>query len=242
MIWMFAGSGITKLATAAGGIALLAGPLNNANTWVAGTSAYTPPHARHLSIISNAVRWRDAAQAHNGLVLDIERWRFTPKNQQRHPASAYRYAFQKLSSLNGKHWLVATPAFDLVKSVFPHYRGKIYTKFIQSDLAGRIAPYVDVYEIQAQGAEDAPLLYRAVVTAVAQQVHAANPAAIILGGLSANPSGHSVRVGALLQDIRETRTAVSGYWLNIPQSGAYCPLCGTARPGKVIEVLRKILG
>ena len=40
MIWMFAGSGLSNLALAAGGAALLAGPLNNANAWVTGHSLY----------------------------------------------------------------------------------------------------------------------------------------------------------------------------------------------------------
>jgi hypothetical protein len=240
MIWMFAGSAVSKLAVAAGGMALLSGSLNNADTWVSGTSVYTPAHAQHLSVVSNAQQWRRVAQGRGGVVLDLERWPFTPKVQQSHPVAAYRFFFHHLSSARSSRWIVATPAFDLVKSAFPHYQGRIYPEFIRRDLAGRIARYAQVYEIQAQGAENNPILYRTLVMDIASQVRAVNPSAIVLAGLSTNPSGRSVRVSTLLQDIRQTRHEVRGYWFNIPQSGAYCPSCGVPQTEKAVKVLEYV--
>jgi hypothetical protein len=39
--------------------------------------------------------------------------------------------------------------------------------------------------------------------------------------------------------IDATRSAVTGYWLNIPGQGARCPSCNPARPDIAIQVLRQ---
>lgn len=49
MIWLFAGSAVTKLALTAGGAALLSGPLNSPQTWISGRSPDTPPLATRLA-------------------------------------------------------------------------------------------------------------------------------------------------------------------------------------------------
>jgi hypothetical protein len=83
MIWMFAGSGLTKLALAAGGVALLAGPLNNANTWVTGHSPYLPSAATRLSYTANANQVKNAYR--KGVVVDLENWPYTPRWQRDQP-------------------------------------------------------------------------------------------------------------------------------------------------------------
>lgn len=242
MIWMFSGSALTKLAMVAGGMALLNGPLDNNNTWVAGNSVDAPPNAWRLSTITNANHWKQASEKSKGIVLDLEHWPFTPIRQQTNPVETYQFLYQRLSTLQGRHWIVAAPAFDLVKEMEPGYRGKIYPKFIQMRLAAGIAPNVQVYDIQAQGAENNPGLYRSMIWAIARQVHKANPKAIILAGISTNPSGQSVSVSRLMDDIKQTRYMVSGYWLTIPQANRSCPQCGRPEPQKAVNLLDHILG
>jgi hypothetical protein len=239
MVWMFAGSGLAKLAVAAGGAALLSGPLNTPDTWVMGRISYAPPLATHLASTSSLRGVVGAMKiGDSGVVLDVERWPLTPIEEQRHPVRTYRLASERVAR-QGK-FLVATPAFDLVKVVAPHYRGRIYPEFIRLDLAGRIAPYAQVYEIQAQGIEQNPAQYRSLVNEIAHQVREANPGATILAGLSTNPSGKVVHVASLVRDVRDTQGIVQGYWLNIPQAGLACPACGTAKPTVAVRLLRKI--
>lgn len=234
MIWMFAGSGITKLASVAGGMALLSGPLNSPETWVAGHSVDTPPLATHLRITANAARIPTGTR---GVVLDVENWPLTPAFQKAHPVRAYADFYRQAAS---RHWIVGTPAFDLVRSMFPTYHGKIYPAFIRLDLAGRIAPYVSVYDIQAQGAERNPRRYAYLVRTIAAQVRAAHPAVTVLAGLSTNPSGQPVSVAQMREDVRLTGKVVKGYWLSIPQAGEACPTCGAAQPQKAVTLLKSM--
>jgi hypothetical protein len=236
MIWMFAGSAITKLASAAGGAALLAGLLNSPNTWVSGRSPDTPPTATRLFYTSNSDL--QVGTIGRGVVVDLEAWPYTPLGQQRQLVSAYRRAAQ-WAKQHGQ-WVVAAPATDLVHSVVPGYRGKIYPEFVRLHLAQKIAPYAQVYEIQAQEAERNPLLYRRFVRAIVDQVHKGNPQATILAGLSTNPAGGFPSLSVLYRDIQETGGMVSGYWLNIPQPGGACPRCGPSRPELAVRLLRLV--
>ena len=237
LVWLFAGSGVSRLASAPGGRALLAGPLNHRDTWVFGKSRFTPKNATRLagapslSIFRHAIR-----QPVSGVLLDLEHWPMTPARQQIHPIATYVRA-AAIARAHGV-LMIATPAFDLVRATRPHYRGRIYPEFLRLALAGRIAPYVDVYEIQAQGAENNPAAYRSLVRAVARQVHASNPAAMILAGLSTGPSGQRTTSEILYRDVQLTRTIVSGYWLNIPGHGAACPRCTGPRPAVAIKLLK----
>lgn len=234
MIWMFAGSALTRLAVAVGGLTLLQGPLDTAQTWVAGQSRYMPPKAIRLASTANVNLLHRLPSG--GVVVDLERWPMTPTEQQRHPVAAYRKA--AILATQKRQWLVGTPATDLVRSVDPAYRGKLYSEFLRLDLAGRIAPYVSVYEVQAQGLERNPARYAWFVRQVADQVHASNPRVMLLAGLSTNPGGVAVPVAVLEHDIAATKGTVAGYWLNIPQAGRSCPSCGRSQPETAIRLLR----
>lgn len=226
MIWMFSSSALGKLAAAAGGMALLSGPLNSPDTWVYGKDHHSdiPAHAKRLSVLTNVDQLQSVK---SGLVVaDLKRWPFTPKAQQQDPVSAYRHLYQRLRERHGKYQIIAAPSFDLVRSMVPGYNGKTYPKFVHLNLAAKIAPYAHGYVIQAQGAESDPSWYRSVVLAVSKQVHKANPSAVILAGLSSNPSKRTVSVRTLNKDVRDTKHLVSGYAFSIHQHGKYCPLCG----------------
>jgi hypothetical protein len=65
------------------------------------------------------------------------------------------------------------------------------------------------------------------------------PGISVLAGLSTNPTGAPVDSQHLTAAIDATRSAVTGYWLNIPGQGARCPTCNPARPDIAIQVLRQ---
>jgi len=227
------------MAHAPGGSALLQGLLNSGNTWVFGTSPFIPQNATRIAkAASLATMRRVLGQTGTWVLLDIEHWPMTPHGEQRHPVTTYAQA-AAMARTYGKS-VVATPAFDLVRSVRPDHRGRIYPEFVRLGLATRIAPYASTYEIQAQGAENNPALYRRLVKEVAHQVHAANPKAVILAGLSTGPSGQKTTAATLYQDVQWTRGVVSGYWLNIPGHGAACPRCTTPQPEVAIKLLQKL--
>lgn len=204
-----------------------------------GKSPFTPGNATRIrGAASLAALRRALVQPGSMVLLDVEHWPMSPPEAQRHPVATYARAMA-MARKYGKS-IIATPAFDLVRSVRPDYRGRIYPEFVRLRLAARIAPYAGTYEIQAQGAENNPTLYRRLVKDVARQVHAANPNAVILAGLSTGPSGRETTAATLYQDVQETRTLVSGYWLNIPGHGAACPRCTTPRPEIAIRLLQRL--
>jgi hypothetical protein len=241
LIWLFTGSGLTRLASFSAGRRLLHGVLNSRNTWIFGQSRFIPPEATMLcGGTSVAAAIRAAKNGDNkGVVLDIEHWRFTPVAQQHDPVGAYRRAGLALK-VRGK-FLIATPAFDLVRVLEPRYHGRIYPEFLRLKLAINIARYSAVYEIQSQGAEANLRLYRYIVRAIARQVYASNPHALILAGLTTSGQTRgAVNVEELYHAVTATRNIVNGYWINIPAKGPYCPRCGKPHPRLAIALLDRI--
>ena len=243
LIWLFAGSGLTRLAPFSAGRRLLHGVLNSRNTWVFGKSRVVPLNATVVCGGASVAAVIRAAKSGDcrGVVLDVEHWRFTPAAQQRDPVGAYRRTGLALKARGD--FLIATPAFDLVRALEPRYHGPMYPEFIRLKLAEKIAPYAAVYEIQAQGAEANLPLYRRTVRAIARQVHAANPHALILAGLTTSgQNGGTVNIHELYRAVAATRNLVNGYWLNIPAKGPYCPRCGKPDPQLAIALLDRIYG
>lgn len=239
VVWLFGASGLAKFARAAGGRALLSGPLNQRTTWVAGKGPDVPGRVTHVETTTNIARLAAMPEGISVLV-DIENWPLTPRWQRQHPVEAYRKAAQLA---HRRHLtIIATPATDLVHSVRPLYHGNMYWEFVKLHLASRIAPYAPIYEIQAQNSEANPIAYRRFVADIAAQVRSVNPGAKLLAGLTTNPFGRPESVAVLYRDIEMTRGIVSGYWLNIPQAGRGCPRCGRARPEIAVRLLRRYFG
>lgn len=235
MILLFVAASLSKISALPGGSHILEGPLNTKDTWVIGKSNAIPPKALRLYKLNSVLGLKHVPDG-NGVVLDIEDWPLTPITEKSHPIKAYRQASEIATK---KHlWIVGTPAIDLVKSINPNYRGKIYNAFVKWHLAQKIAPFVQVYEIQAQGIESNPYRYKAFVEEEVKQIRLGNPNAIILAGLSTNPSGQKVNVSTLYKDIQLTRNLVSGYWLNVPSKSIACPKCGIAKPKIALKLLK----
>ncbi len=240
LIWLFAGSGVSRLAEAHGGRALLRGVLNRPETWVMGHTPDVPPRAMRVGGASRLYGFHHAVESPvPAVVLDIENWPMTPPAEKEHPVATYAKA-ARIAAAHHK-MLIATPAMDLVRAVDPASRGPLYRRFLELRLAARIAPYAEVYEIQAQGIENEPRRYLAVVRAIARQVRSIHPQVRILAGLSTGPSGQRTSALTLYRDVVETRDIVSGYWLNIPGHSRGCPRCTTPHPEIAVRLLHRLV-
>ncbi len=167
-----------------------------------------------------------------GAVLyDPESWQFTPAEEQQHPGEA---ACKIAEIVHAKHrLLIAAPAIDLVGP------GKDrYGRFVAAGIAGSMAKCADIYSIQSQSAEPDAGAYRPFVSAVAAQARKANLRIVLLAGASTNPNGRTVTAEDVHHCVQSVADIVTGYWLNIPGGGAYCPNCGEPKPAIAAELLR----
>jgi len=168
------------------------------------------------------------------VLYDNERWKFTPKQEQRDPA-AFTAQAARIAHSRGL-LLIAAPAVDLVRVLAPDARGRVYDRFLSLGVLAGVAKTADVVVIQAQGSETALPLYSNFVQRGAQQARTANPHVVVLAGISTNPSGQRVTAEQIVAAIRATRASVDGYWFNVPAPGPYCPRCNDFRPDIAIDV------
>jgi hypothetical protein len=227
MIFAFAGSAITKLAAIPLGLALLHGPLNHSDTWVIGRSAYAPHTAQRLADAASLERMERVAEQGHGIVLDLEHWRFTPEAEQQDPALTFQMAYNW--TVRHGAWVLDAPALDL----FGRPRVTRYFQLLQQVRA-------PAFDIQAQRFERNPRQYAEFVRESVTILRRNNPGMVILAGLSTNPGGAPVTLADLLADYRATRALVSGYWLNIPSPGSYCPRCKRSDPVMAVGFLRSV--
>ncbi len=180
------------------------------------------------------------------VLVDIESWSLTPQSDKSAPIAAYAAAWKAVQGYNADCrdggaplLVVAAPATDLVSILEPDAgAGDKYDAFLSLGLASGIAPSCDLFEIQAQGSEMDPALFVQFVDGAAAQASAAHPGVRIYAGISTNPDGQRADAGVIYADILSTLGTVTGYWLNIPAQGAYCPNCGVAQPGVATALLR----
>jgi len=182
----------------------------------------------------------DALPAGTAAVLyDPEAWPYTPRSEQRDPASAAAQA-ARLAHAHGLKLIVA-PALNLTTVLRPASSAPHWRTFLDLGIAGSVARVADEVELQAQSLERDPAMYTAFVRAAAAQARSAHPGVTVLAGLSTNPPGAPVDSGQLTDAVRQSRADVQGYWLNIPGNGPRCPACGATRPSVGAAVLSNVL-
>lgn len=245
--WMIAAGAVTGLLAVPGAASAVTAALDSPRTVVIGP----PPRA----LRSWHVRWARSATSLRGVssvlrqagaerlsavVYDQESWRFTPSAEQKGPAPYVRRA-EAMAHRRGLQ-LIATPAADLVWAVARPAPGTVYETFLRLGIARRVGRFADVFEIQAQGAEADVQRYRSFVAGAAAQAREANPRVVLVAGLSTNPTGRQVTAAQLEADVAATRQIVSGYWLNVPSGGAYCPTCGAPQPQVGARLLESLYG
>jgi hypothetical protein len=198
----------------------------------AGAPAVTPgwqPGSDTVTVASVQAAATTPAR-YKAVIADVERWRYTPVWQQRHPAWAIR-GICAIAHARGEE-CIAAPALDL-------YGGQP-ARYLASGIVRRAARSADVWEIQAQSLELRPAVYSRFVHAVARQARHAHPGIKVIAGLTTSSRIGHVTGPALWTAYRSVRRAVSGYWANIPQPGPWCPACGPVNPSPMVYVLGKI--
>ena len=190
---------------------------------------FTSFAAMQQAFTARTVPARDRA-----VMYDCEAWSFTPPNEQAQPV-AFAARAQALAHQHNMTFIF-TPGTNLAAA---SGGGSKYRNFVAENLAGQSAPVSDVLELQAQQAEGTPD-FLPFVTSGVRQARSANPAVVVLIGISTNPLGRAVTSRDLLGALTSTRSMVDGYWLNIPQGGPQCPACGAAQPQTAVALLQSV--
>jgi hypothetical protein len=230
--WMTAYSAVQRLEQVDASDTLAKTYFDNAHTYLLGAGAPNfPTQWRSIPAVTFAsyAAMQKAFASHTipasvkAVVYDNEAWSFTPAQEQRQPGLYDQLAAELAHVIN--------PA-----------GGNSYQNFLRLGIAGAAARSADVYEIQAQGSELHTSTYVNFVRQAAEQARAANAHVIVLAGLSTNPGGQHVTGEDLYRAVMATQSMVSGYWLNIPAGGQYCPRCGTPQPQVAVDFLKRLSG
>jgi len=148
----------------------------------------------------------------NVVGYDDEAWSLTPANEQRDPVG-YTIRFAKLAHQNG-YGMISMPSENLMQAMFPGQDK--FASFITYGMATSVAPYVDYYEIQSQDLETSASSYASFTQTIVGQVHSANAAVIITGGLSTSiPNEPQITPANIDAVVAASFSSVAGYWLNI---------------------------
>ncbi len=172
------------------------------------------------------------------VVYDPESWTFTPLAEQQNVGS-YARQFVAAARLHGLIPILA-PGLDLSRVLSPG-SGSVSSGYLMAnipeEMGAALAGGTGYVEIQAQSLERVAGPYTSLVSDAAKAVLSRDPQATVLAGLSTNPSGGPVSLAEILADIKETRSLVTGYWLNVPGVGTSCPDCAPPDPSLGAAVL-----
>lgn len=151
------------------------------------------------------------------VMFEDEHSKLTPRVEQLHPGTYYRRAAQ--IAHHAGLLLIAAPDASLVYAHAPHLKASQQdAKFLKLRIARSVAPYADVYDIDAQSTETHPLAYRAFVQKVIAQATAGHPGIELVAGLTTNLQGRKQASKTLLTAALATRTVLAGFNLNDPGS------------------------
>jgi hypothetical protein len=220
--WMITESGLRVLEAAAPAQVRYA--FKDENLFVLGGPRPTASVGRAVAVFRSYAQLQRAIAAHiiaptiHWVMYDNERWRATPRNEQRHPWH-YEALFATLAHRHGYRVILA-PGVDLSLGIgqsqlppgMPAWR-----RYLSVGLPAASARVADIYEIQAQAYEVPKFrpsgLFRRLVGAAAAQARAADPHVAIFAGLSSRRASTPTQ---MVHDFLAVRNLVAGYWLNLP--------------------------
>jgi hypothetical protein len=164
------------------------------------------------------------------VMYDPERWAQTPGAEQRDPVAAIE-AFAAAARAAG-YRVIITPHPNLAgvpDAVCGTEEGESeQDAFLRCGITGAAARVADVVEVQAQSLETQPSAYTDFVRAGAEQARTANPAVLVIAGLSTR---FVVRSQTLVEAWSSVRGLADGHYLGVPEG---------IRPEVAVEFLRQI--
>jgi hypothetical protein len=187
-----------------------------------------------------AINKKSIAPTVKAVTYDDESWSSTPANEQANPA-LYTQMFSSLAHANG-YLFISTPGTDLV-SVMPGYNSKNteQQEFLRLGVATFSAKVADIFEIQGQSQEYVASQYVSYIASVAAQAKQASPSVVLMAGITTNEkNGNVPTADELYQAVIQTGGLVSGYWLNIPETGPPCSSCTVTEPQIAVDFLREL--
>jgi hypothetical protein len=154
------------------------------------------------------------------VMYDPEGWEKTPPDEQQDPV-AFMQRFASAARSRGLFTIV-TPHPGLVAVAgSPHAPGPDETKeqaFVRSGLMAEAARFADMCDTQAQRLQRNPKAYRRFVAETARQARSANPAVLVLSGLSMHP-GYPATLEMLSAAWESVRDLVDGHYLSLGKRG-----------------------
>lgn len=178
------------------------------------------------------------------VVLDMEHWRFTPVSEQDDPAKFERLAAELVHShkVDGHPMLlIAAPAVDIVLARCNcSSASSMRHQYLSSDIVGAAARYANIIDIPAQSVERNIPGFVAFVTRAARQARKANPGVVALAGLSTDYLDQEVYGNQLYRAFTAVRKMVTGFWLDVPEPGTYCPRCAGPYPAAALDFFKDV--
>ena len=244
--WIITAGSLPRLAAAGLALPVLDADFDNPDTLVLGRGRIDGfmPHASPAMVFTSETSLAHALSAGQvpatvtWVLLDLEHWPLTPADEQADPIGALRKAVAAAHAYGKK--VLFTPAADLLSVLAPGTPAAARAAAFDRLVVGPGAAAADGFEVQSQQTEGTADAATFVAQAVAA-ARAARPGAPVLAGLSTNPDGRQVTAADLLMVYRAARSAgATGFWLNIPQSSAECPRCGTPQTPVAVAFLRAL--
>jgi hypothetical protein len=197
---------------------------------VAKFQAYGP--ATTAGTFLNAIANHTIPTGTTYVAYDNENWSLTPLNEQQQPGT-YMTDFVSTAHANG-YKAILMPSTNLTTSMTCNVSTAASWKNYLTNCkipALVAAAHPDVFEIQAQRFENSTATttncacFSWFVSQAVSAAIAVAPIGELVAGLSTNPDGLATTPQNLYTDTVNTRSVVSGIWLNAPVRGSACPSC-----------------
>lgn len=223
--WMIA-SGALRLLSAPARQVIESDPLNlvvyQPTQTPAAMAAVPVATFRSFDALSAAISAGTLSTGFKYVLLDLESWQFTPRNEQADPARYYKEAAQLLRQHGLR--LIAAPGTN-VFSNSASLKGRNYQRMLASGIFQDVAPYAAIFSIQSQSLEFEPSTFTSYVSQAASALRSANPAITVFAGISTNPPAGTATASQLADVMKSVSSEVNGFWLNVPKPGPSCPNC-----------------
>ena len=168
------------------------------------------------------------------ILLDLEKWQYTPLVEQKDPLKYYSMA-SDYAKRNG-YGLIAAPGLSLFPGNFQQKLAYIN----RSNFYGKVAKYASIVEVQSQSLEFNESNFLSLVGTALTQAKTTDQNASVFAGLSTNPPAGVATSSQLLNLVNSAPIGLQGFWMNIPSPGEMCPNCNVQSPDVADEMFQAL--